>query len=134
MIILRLFPPFPFLVCYGVSVKGKQKEGKIRFLVLGQTLVFFRRISEVEEEDFLLGSRSSASMEVASEGDNQNKNDNSNTNNNNNYQTPNNKVNNSNEGQSKPKRQMKTPFQLETLEKAYACMYNSFFSFFFFFG
>ncbi|XP_048323256.2 homeobox-DDT domain protein RLT1 isoform X1 [Ziziphus jujuba] len=30
------------------------------------------------------------------------------------------KINNSNEGQSKPKRQMKTPFQLETLEKAYA--------------
>lgn len=35
-----------------------------------------------------------------------------------------NKLNSSNEGQSKPKRQMKTPFQLETLEKAYACMYN----------
>lgn len=36
-------------------------------------------------------------------------------------------VNNpSNEGQqSKPKRQMKTPFQLETLEKAYACPYTS---------
>ncbi|KAF3451430.1 hypothetical protein FNV43_RR07525 [Rhamnella rubrinervis] len=30
------------------------------------------------------------------------------------------KVNNWNEGQSKPKRQMKTPFQLETLENAYA--------------
>ena len=28
---------------------------------------------------------------------------------------------NSNEAQSKPKRQMKTPFQLQTLEKAYAC-------------
>ncbi|KAK7302837.1 hypothetical protein RJT34_13734 [Clitoria ternatea] len=32
----------------------------------------------------------------------------------------NNKIVNSSEGQSKPKRQMKTPFQLETLEKAYA--------------
>ncbi|KAL9355438.1 hypothetical protein Peur_053408 [Populus x canadensis] len=31
-----------------------------------------------------------------------------------------NNVGSSNEGQSKPKRQMKTPFQLETLEKAYA--------------
>lgn len=30
------------------------------------------------------------------------------------------KAGNSGEGQSKPKRQMKTPFQLETLEKAYA--------------
>ncbi|KAI4296809.1 hypothetical protein L6164_036732 [Bauhinia variegata] len=30
------------------------------------------------------------------------------------------KIGNSNEGQSKPKRQMKTPFQLEALEKAYA--------------
>ncbi|KAK4271625.1 hypothetical protein QN277_020289 [Acacia crassicarpa] len=30
------------------------------------------------------------------------------------------KIVNSNEGQSKPKRQMKTPFQLDTLEKAYA--------------
>lgn len=27
----------------------------------------------------------------------------------------------------KPKRQMKTPFQLETLEKAYACMYFLFY-------
>lgn len=32
-----------------------------------------------------------------------------------------NKISNSSEGLSKPKRQMKTPFQLETLEKAYAC-------------
>lgn len=31
-----------------------------------------------------------------------------------------NKISNSSEGLSKPKRQMKTPFQLETLEKAYA--------------
>lgn len=35
--------------------------------------------------------------------------------------------NNSNEGQSKPKRQMKTPFQLETLEKAYVCKYKLWF-------
>ncbi|KAI6703711.1 hypothetical protein NL676_012847 [Syzygium grande] len=36
------------------------------------------------------------------------------------------KAGNSGEGQSKPKRQMKTPFQLETLEKAYAMeMYPS---------
>ncbi|XP_009352854.2 homeobox-DDT domain protein RLT1 [Pyrus x bretschneideri] len=48
-------------------------------------------------------------MEAASEGENQNKNHESNS-----------KFNNSSEGQSKPKRQMKTPFQLETLEKAYA--------------
>lgn len=33
----------------------------------------------------------------------------------------NSKLGNSSEGQSKPKRQMKTPFQLENLEKAYAC-------------
>lgn len=32
----------------------------------------------------------------------------------------------STEGQSKPKRQMKTPFQLETLEKAYACKFFNF--------
>ncbi|XP_027339637.1 homeobox-DDT domain protein RLT1 [Abrus precatorius] len=44
--------------------------------------------------------------------------DNSNDNNNNNGS--NSKIVNSSEGQSKPKRQMKTPFQLETLEKAYA--------------
>ncbi|KAE9599267.1 putative transcription factor & chromatin remodeling DDT family [Lupinus albus] len=42
--------------------------------------------------------------------------DNSNENNN----ESNSKIVNSNEGQSRPKRQMKTPFQLETLEKAYA--------------
>ncbi|KAL5575360.1 hypothetical protein UlMin_017059 [Ulmus minor] len=46
-------------------------------------------------------------MEGTSEGETPNKNND-------------NKINNSNEGQSKPKRQMKTPFQLETLEKAYA--------------
>jgi hypothetical protein len=39
-----------------------------------------------------------------------------------------NNVGSSNEGQSKPKRQMKTPFQLETLEKAYASPYTSSFS------
>ncbi|KAF4393124.1 hypothetical protein F8388_012633 [Cannabis sativa] len=49
-------------------------------------------------------------MEAASEEENQIKND----------HNVNNKINSSNEGQSKPKRQMKTPFQLETLEKAYA--------------
>ncbi|XP_061341547.1 homeobox-DDT domain protein RLT1 isoform X2 [Gastrolobium bilobum] len=43
--------------------------------------------------------------------------DNSNDNNNNGSSS---RIVNSNEGQSKPKRQMKTPFQLETLEKAYA--------------
>lgn len=46
----------------------------------------------------------------------------------------NNNNNHSNEGQQgKPKRQMKTPFQLETLEKAYACSYKylSFLWFFF---
>ncbi|TKY59218.1 Homeobox protein EgHBX4 [Spatholobus suberectus] len=45
--------------------------------------------------------------------------DDSNENNNNNNGSSS-KIVNSNEGQSKPKRQMKTPFQLETLEKAYA--------------
>ncbi|KAK7412388.1 hypothetical protein VNO78_03844 [Psophocarpus tetragonolobus] len=44
---------------------------------------------------------------------------NSNENNNINNES-NSKIGNSSEGQSKPKRQMKTPFQLETLEKAYA--------------
>ncbi|XP_057986243.1 homeobox-DDT domain protein RLT1 isoform X4 [Hevea brasiliensis] len=49
-------------------------------------------------------------MEANSEGDYQNTDGNDNSNNN---------VGNSNEGQSRPKRQMKTPFQLEVLEKAY---------------
>ncbi|XP_019440230.1 PREDICTED: homeobox-DDT domain protein RLT1-like isoform X2 [Lupinus angustifolius] len=44
------------------------------------------------------------------EGDNSNENNNG----------SNSKIVNSNEGQSRPKRQMKTPFQLEMLEKAYA--------------
>lgn len=60
-----------------------------------------------------------------SEGDNNRKrggtDDDSNENNNNNTNHgSSSKIVNSNEGQSKPKRQMKTPFQLETLEKAYA--------------
>lgn len=42
------------------------------------------------------------------------------SNENNNNNESNSKIGNSSEGQSKPKRQMKTPFQLETLEKAYA--------------
>ncbi|KAK7362794.1 hypothetical protein VNO77_04916 [Canavalia gladiata] len=63
--------------------------------------------------------------ETGSEGDNNRKrggtDDNSNDNyTNNNNNGSNNKVANSNEGQSKPKRQMKTPFQIENLEKAYA--------------
>ena len=71
-------------------------------------------------------------MEGASEEENQNKveanNDNNMSNN------GGNKVNSSNEGQSKPKRQMKTPFQLETLEKAYTCMKQNPNSWFFKFG
>lgn len=64
-----------------------------------------------------------ASMEGASEGENPTKNHENNN--------SNGKFNNSSEGQSKPKRQMKTPFQLETLEKAYACKFNlDFFLFF----
>lgn len=50
----------------------------------------------------------------------------------------NSKIMSSSEGQSKPKRQMKTPFQLEALEKAYACSFHYFllfnFEFFFWFG
>ncbi|KAK2393589.1 homeobox-DDT domain protein RLT1 [Trifolium repens] len=48
-------------------------------------------------------------------GENSNENNNNNNNNGNNS-----KIMSSSEGQSKPKRQMKTPFQLEMLEKAYA--------------
>ncbi|XP_061371622.1 homeobox-DDT domain protein RLT1-like [Gastrolobium bilobum] len=62
---------------------------------------------------------SSMEGEAGSEGDNKRKrggaDDNSNDNN-----GSNSKIANSNEGQSKPKRQMKTPFQLQNLEKAYA--------------
>jgi hypothetical protein len=57
-------------------------------------------------------------MEAASEGEDRNQ---SNDHNNNNS---NSKFGNSSEGQSKPKRQMKTPFQLESLEKAYASTYR----------
>ena len=68
-------------------------------------------------------------MEAASEEENQNQNneENNNNNNNNNNSNSNGKINNNNnssEGQSKPKRQMKTPFQLETLEKAYSSAYK----------
>lgn len=55
-------------------------------------------------------------METNSEGENQNRG----------TSGGNNNIGNSNEGQSKPKRQMKTPFQLEALEKAYACPCTSF--------
>jgi hypothetical protein len=66
--------------------------------------------------------------EASSEGDSDRKrggggddNSDENNNNKNNNNGSNSKIAVSNEGQSKPKRQMKTPFQLETLEKAYAC-------------
>ncbi|GAU32463.1 hypothetical protein TSUD_64130 [Trifolium subterraneum] len=66
--------------------------------------------------------------EASSEGDSDRKrgggggddNSDENINNKNNNDGSNSKIAVSNEGQSKPKRQMKTPFQLETLEKAYA--------------
>lgn len=38
------------------------------------------------------------------------------------------------EGSKRPKRQMKTPFQLEVLEKTYASMVSFFFYFFLRFG
>ncbi|QCD76795.1 hypothetical protein DEO72_LG1g416 [Vigna unguiculata] len=56
-------------------------------------------------------------MEAEAENNEVKREENSNDNNNN---ESNSKFGNSSEGQSKPKRQMKTPFQLETLEKAYA--------------
>lgn len=57
-------------------------------------------------------------MEVDSDAENQNKSNES-------KKFVSNNNNHSNEGQQgKPKRQMKTPFQLETLEKAYACSYK----------
>ncbi|TKY71748.1 Short stature homeobox protein 2 [Spatholobus suberectus] len=59
-------------------------------------------------------------MEAEAENNAQKGDENSNENNNNNNNESNSKIGNSSEGQSKPKRQMKTPFQLETLEKAYA--------------
>lgn len=52
-------------------------------------------------------------MEPDSEGENQN----------NQIKNPNKNVSSSNEGNVKPKRQMKTRYQLEALEKAYACMW-----------
>ncbi|XP_020209586.1 homeobox-DDT domain protein RLT1, partial [Cajanus cajan] len=57
-------------------------------------------------------------MEAEAENDAVKREENSNENDNNNES--NSKIGNSSEGLSKPKRQMKTPFQLETLEKAYA--------------
>ncbi|KAL2588959.1 hypothetical protein AAZV13_13G202000 [Glycine max] len=60
-------------------------------------------------------------MEAEAENNDVKKEENSNDNNNNNNNNESNsKIGNSSEGLSKPKRQMKTPFQLETLEKAYA--------------
>lgn len=59
----------------------------------------------------------------------ENSNENNNNNNNMNNNGSNSKIMSSSEGQSKPKRQMKTPFQLETLEKAYACSSTLFPSF-----
>jgi hypothetical protein len=64
-------------------------------------------------------------------GDDGGENSNENNNNNNNNGS-NSKIMSSSEGQSKPKRQMKTPFQLEMLEKAYACMFITFSLFLFF--
>lgn len=61
--------------------------------------------------------------EAASEGENNPKREAADDYNDNNTGS-NSKIVNSNEGQSKPKRQMKTPFQLETLEKAYACEFH----------
>ncbi|XP_019416978.1 PREDICTED: homeobox-DDT domain protein RLT1-like isoform X1 [Lupinus angustifolius] len=55
-----------------------------------------------------------------SEGGDNHKRGGSDENSNENNNGRNSKIANSNEGQSKPKRKMKTPFQLETLEKAYA--------------
>ena len=66
--------------------------------------------------------------EACSEGENNLKrggtdDDSNENNNNNNNNGSSGKIVNCNEGQSKPKRQMKTPFQLETLEKAYAGLF-----------
>lgn len=71
---------------------------------------------------------SSMEGEAGSEGDSNRKrgsaDDNSDENRN---EGSNSKIANSNDGQGKPKRQMKTPFQLETLEKAYACSFFNFY-------
>ena len=50
-------------------------------------------------------------MEPGSEGEN------------NEIKNPSKNVSSSNEGNVKPKRKMKTPYQLEALEKAFACMF-----------
>ena len=68
--------------------------------------------------------------EACSEGENNLKrggtdDDSNENNNNNNNNGSSGKIVNCNEGQSKPKRQMKTPFQLETLEKAYAGSFSA---------
>jgi len=63
----------------------------------------------------------------------ENNNDNNNNNNNNNNNESDNKIRNSSEGLSKPKRQMKMSFQLEMLEKAYVGLLSlTFFILFFF--
>ena len=74
-------------------------------------------------------------MEAEAENNDVKKEENSNDNNNNNNNNESNsKIGNSSEGLSKPKRQMKTPFQLETLEKAYAGLLSlTFFLFYFIF-
>lgn len=83
-------------------------------------LVFDSRVSGCSVFFSFLRSSPSNSMEAAaSDGENHNHN-NDNIN----------KITNSSEGLSKPKRQMKTPFQLETLEKAYAGSSANLFSFF----
>ncbi|KAG5062886.1 hypothetical protein JHK85_004069 [Glycine max] len=58
-------------------------------------------------------------MEAEAENNDLKKEENNNDNNNNNNES-NRKIGNSSECLSKPKHQMKMPFQLETLEKAYA--------------
>lgn len=56
------------------------------------------------------------------ENDNQKRDEAGDNNSNENNNGSSSKIANSNEGQSKPKRQMKTPFQLEMLEKAYSSL------------
>jgi len=60
-------------------------------------------------------------MEAEAENNDLKKEENNNDNNNNNNES-NRKIGNSSECLSKPKHQMKMPFQLETLEKAYASL------------
>ena len=72
-------------------------------------------------------------MEAEAENNDVKKEKNNNDNNNNNNNESNNKIGNSSECLSKHKRQMKTLFQLETLEKAYAGLLSlTFFILFFF--